>query len=62
MLTERLKAVVESAAHLPPEAQDALAEQIADFLDEAQWDAQFADPRSEAFFARQAEAAERRAM
>lgn len=50
MLTERLKAVMEGAAHLSPEAQDQLAEQIADILDEAMWDAQFADPLSRGFF------------
>jgi hypothetical protein len=58
MLTDRLKAVLEGVEHLSPEAQDRLAEEIADLLDEARWDAQFADPASRAFFdemARQAE-------
>ena len=50
MLTEKLQSVVNNMAQLPPEQQEKLAEQIADILDEALWDAQFADPRSEAFF------------
>ena len=50
MLTEKLQSVVDDMAQLPPEQQEQLAEQIADILDEALWKAQFADPRSEAFF------------
>lgn len=59
MITERLKAVIEDAARLSPEAQDQLAEQIADILDEALWDAQFADPLSRGFFDELAAQAER---
>lgn len=44
-LTERLKAVADNAAQLPPEAQDRLAEQIASVLENALWDAQLRDPR-----------------
>jgi hypothetical protein len=44
-LTERLKAVADSAEQLSPEAQDQLAEQIASALENALWDAQLRDPR-----------------
>jgi len=37
-------------SQLPTEDQERLALQIEEVLDEALWDAQFADPRSEAFF------------
>jgi hypothetical protein len=52
--SERLQAAIDSAARLPRERQDELAERIEallDELDEADWDAAFADPRSSAFFA-----------
>jgi len=45
MLTERLKAAMESAAELPPEAQDKLAEEIQNAIDNAIWDAQLNDPQ-----------------
>jgi hypothetical protein len=50
MLIDRLQAAVEHLSHLTPEQQEQLAEQIEEVLDEALWNAQFADPRSEAFF------------
>ncbi|HST88835.1 MAG TPA: hypothetical protein VLJ14_10685 [Ktedonobacterales bacterium] len=53
-LSERLHAVMESAAQLPIERQNELAariEALLDDLDEAAWDAAFADPRSADFFA-----------
>ena len=50
VLIERLQTVVDHLAQLPAEQQERLAEEIEDILDEALWDAQFADPRSEAFF------------
>jgi hypothetical protein len=55
MITDRLRTAVDSAADIPPEAQDRLASQIEawlDALDDALWDQQFADPRSEAVFAK----------
>ncbi len=45
MLIERLKAAMESAARLPPEAQDALAHQIEQAIDNALWDAELDDPQ-----------------
>ena len=50
MLIERLQTAVDSLAQLPTEQQERLAEELEDIIDEALWDAQFADPRSEAFF------------
>ncbi len=50
MLIERLQTAVEHLSQLAPEQQERLAEQIEDILDEALWDAQFADPRAEDFF------------
>ena len=60
-LSERLHAVMESAAQLPIERQNELAariESLLDELDEAAWDAAFADPRSADFFAELAAEAE----
>lgn len=60
-LSERLHAVMESAAQLPIERQNELAariEALLDELDEAAWDAAFADPRSAGFFAEIAAEAE----
>ena len=54
MITDRLRAAVEDATDIPPEAQDQLAARIEawlDALDDALWDQQFADPRSQAVFA-----------
>ena len=50
MLIDRLQTVVDHLSQLPVEDQERLAQQIEEVLDEAHWDAQFADPRSEAFF------------
>jgi hypothetical protein len=50
VLTEKLQSLVDDMAKLPPEQREKMAEQIADILDEASWDAQFADQHSEAFF------------
>jgi hypothetical protein len=50
MLIERLQSVVDHLAQFSSEQQERLAEEIEDIIDEALWDAQFADPRSEAFF------------
>lgn len=46
MLTDRLRTFVERVEQLPPEEQDRLLEQIEDALDDAQWHALLADPRS----------------
>ena len=54
ILSERLKAAIDSAAQLPRERQDELAariEALLDELDEVAWDAAFADVRSPNFFA-----------
>jgi len=40
MMTERLKAFVDGASQLPPDAQDKLVAQIESALDNARWDAQ----------------------
>ena len=45
MLTERLKAVMDSAAQLPPAVQDRLAEEIESAIDNAVWDAELDDPQ-----------------
>jgi hypothetical protein len=45
MLTERLRAVADNAAQLPPEARDRLAEQFASVVVNARWDAQVRDPQ-----------------
>jgi hypothetical protein len=50
MLIERLQSVVDHLAQFSSEQQERLAEEIEDIIDEALWDAQFADPRSQAFF------------
>ena len=54
ILSERLQAAIDSAARLPRERQDELAariEALLDEVDEAVWEAAFADPNSAAFFA-----------
>ena len=43
---DRLKAVVKRIEQLPPEERERLLEQIEDALDNAQWHALLADPRS----------------
>ena len=50
MLIERLQTVVDTFAQLPTEQQERLSEELEDIIDEALWDAQFADSRSEALF------------
>jgi hypothetical protein len=50
MLIDRLQTAIEHLSQLTPEQQEQLAEQIEDILDEALWNTQFSDPRSEAFF------------
>ncbi|HEX6816767.1 MAG TPA: hypothetical protein VF120_00190 [Ktedonobacterales bacterium] len=44
MLSERLKAVVESAAQLPAEMQEKLAAQLEAAIANAQWDIDLNDP------------------
>ena len=46
MITEHLKALMERIEQLPPEVQNKLAEEIEDILDDAEWHALLADPRS----------------
>ena len=46
MMTERFKALVDRAERLPPDAQNRLADEIEDLLDNAEWHALLADPRS----------------
>jgi hypothetical protein len=50
MLIEKFQTAMDRIQALPPEQQEALAEQIEDLLDVALWDAQFADLDSEPFF------------
>lgn len=47
MLSERLRAAMESAAKLPPETQERLAEEIEAAIDNALWDAEMNDPRND---------------
>lgn len=49
MLTERLKAAVNSAAQLPPDAQEKVATQLENAIANALWDADLADPRNDAW-------------
>ena len=49
MLTERLKAAMDNAAHLPPEAQDKVAAQLESAVTNALWDADLNDPRNDAW-------------
>ena len=46
MITGRMKALMERIEQLPPEIQNKLAEEIEDILDDAEWHALLADPRS----------------
>ncbi len=46
MMTEQLKALMDRIEQLPPDAQKKLAEEIEDILDDAEWHALLADPRS----------------
>ncbi len=45
-MTERLRAFLERAEQLPPDAQERLIEEIEDVLDNAEWHVLLADPRS----------------
>jgi hypothetical protein len=49
MLTERLKAVIDSAAQLPAEAQDKLAAQLEAAIANALWDADLNNPQNDAW-------------
>lgn len=51
MLNERLKAVLESAAQLPPEAQEKLASQIEAAIANARWDMDLNDPNNDGWLA-----------
>lgn len=46
MITDHLKALMERIEQLPPDMQNKLAEEIEDILDDAEWRALVADPRS----------------
>ncbi len=46
MMTEQLKALMDRIEQLPPDLQEKLAEEIEDILDDAEWHALLADPRS----------------
>ena len=46
MMTDHLKALIERIGQLPPDAQQKLAEEIEDILDDDEWRALLADPRS----------------
>lgn len=46
MITEHLKTLIERIEQLPPDLQTKLAEEIEDILDNAEWHALLADPRS----------------
>jgi hypothetical protein len=45
MMTDRMRALVETIEQLPAEAQDELAEHIASALDEARWQSLLQDPK-----------------
>ena len=47
MITDQFKALVERIEQLPPDEQNRIAEEIEDTLDNAEWHALLADPRSE---------------
>lgn len=46
MMTDHMKALIERIGQLPPDAQQKLAEEIEDILDDEEWRALLADPRS----------------
>ena len=48
MMTEYFKSLVERIEQLPPAEQNRIAEEIEETLDNAEWHALLADPRSEA--------------
>jgi hypothetical protein len=49
MLTERLKAAIDSAAQLDPEAQEKVAAQLESAIANARWDADLNDPQNDAW-------------
>ncbi len=57
MLTPKLQDVIAHAQQLPSEAQDALADEITELLEERAWSILFADPRSPELLQQMADAA-----
>jgi hypothetical protein len=51
MLTERLKAAIESATQLPPDAQDKVAAQLENAIANALWDADLNHPENDEWLA-----------
>lgn len=51
MLTERLKAAIERAAQLPPDAQEKVAAQLESAIANALWDADLNDPANDKWLA-----------
>ncbi len=51
MLTERLKAAVDNAAQLPPDAQEKIAMHIEGAIANAHWDADLNDPENDEWLA-----------
>jgi hypothetical protein len=49
MLTERLKAAIESATQLPPDAQEKVAAQLESAIANARWDADLNDAGNDAW-------------
>jgi hypothetical protein len=49
MLTERLKAAIESASRLSPEGQDKVTAQLEAAIANALWDADLNDPENDAW-------------
>lgn len=47
MLSARLKAAIESAAQLPPDAQEKIAAQLESAIANALWDADLNDPEDD---------------
>ena len=46
MISDKLREVMASVEQLPLDAQDRIAEMVAEAIDDAIWQAQFDDPRS----------------
>jgi hypothetical protein len=51
MLTERLKAAIESATRLPADAQEKIAAQLESAIANAQWDDDLNDPENDEWLA-----------
>ena len=49
MLTERLRAAIDNAAQLAPEAQEKVAAQLESAIANARWDADLNDPQNDAW-------------